>query len=179
VPRYKYNFGKCLKNNSLTPQVRNSVCHNACVIANGFMHCGTTIDQFLRWGLRSFVLSVVYSQSFSITHNCCLLRRDNLDWLSRATNWAKFTATASLGVIHKGHEKVGCLHTRCKCCNVMTDNTRLACNVNTLCWVRQSRELILPFLMSHTRCGVHFAHTQRSIRFVHASTRFFGRTPWT
>ena len=42
------------------------------------MHCGTTSDQFLR---------------------------DNLDWLSRATNWAKFTATASLGVIHKGHEK--------------------------------------------------------------------------
>ena len=32
-------------------------------------------------------------------------RRDNLEWLSRATNWAKFTATASLGVIHRGHEK--------------------------------------------------------------------------
>lgn len=59
-------------------QVRNSICHNACVISNGLMHCGTTIDQFLR---------------------------DNLDWLSRAANWAKFTATASLGVIHKGHEK--------------------------------------------------------------------------
>jgi 26S proteasome regulatory subunit N2 len=42
------------------------------------MHCGTTSDQFLR---------------------------DNLDWLAKATNWAKFTATASLGVIHKGHEK--------------------------------------------------------------------------
>jgi hypothetical protein len=24
-----------------------------------------------------------------------------LEWLARATNWAKFTATASLGVIHK------------------------------------------------------------------------------
>lgn len=58
--------------------VRNSVCHNATVIANGFMHCGTTSDQFLR---------------------------DNLDWLSRAVNWAKFSATASLGVIHKRHEK--------------------------------------------------------------------------
>ena len=42
------------------------------------MHSGTTTDTFLR---------------------------DNLDWLSRATNWAKFTATASLGVIHKGHEE--------------------------------------------------------------------------
>ncbi|XP_064455516.1 26S proteasome non-ATPase regulatory subunit 1-like [Ornithodoros turicata] len=58
--------------------VRNSVCHTATVIANSLMHSGTTSDQFLR---------------------------DNLDWLARATNWAKFTATASLGVIHKGHEK--------------------------------------------------------------------------
>ncbi|EEC12281.1 26S proteasome regulatory subunit rpn2, putative, partial [Ixodes scapularis] len=54
--------------------VRNSVCHTATVIANSLMHCGTTSDQFLR---------------------------DNLEWLARATNWAKFTATASLGVIHK------------------------------------------------------------------------------
>jgi 26S proteasome regulatory subunit N2 len=58
--------------------VRNSICHTATVICNSFMHCGTTSDQFLR---------------------------DNLDWLARATNWAKFTATSSLGVIHKGHEK--------------------------------------------------------------------------
>ncbi|XP_018493833.1 26S proteasome non-ATPase regulatory subunit 1 [Galendromus occidentalis] len=58
--------------------VRNSVCHTATVIANSLMHCGTTSDTFLR---------------------------DNLDWLARATNWAKFTAVSSLGVIHKGHEK--------------------------------------------------------------------------
>merc|ERR1719244_1261418 len=58
--------------------VRVSICHTATVIANGLMHSGTTHDQFLR---------------------------DNLDWLSRATNWAKMTATASLGVIHRGHEK--------------------------------------------------------------------------
>ncbi|XP_065208959.1 26S proteasome non-ATPase regulatory subunit 1 [Planococcus citri] len=57
--------------------IRVSVCHTATVIANGFMHAGTTSDQFLR---------------------------DNLEWLSRATNWAKLTATASLGVIHHGHE---------------------------------------------------------------------------
>jgi len=58
--------------------VRVSVCHTATVIANGLMHSGTTHDQFLR---------------------------DNLDWLSRATNWAKLSATATLGVIHRGHEK--------------------------------------------------------------------------
>jgi hypothetical protein len=31
--------------------------------------------------------------------------RDNLYWLSRATNWAKLSTTATLGVIHRGHEK--------------------------------------------------------------------------
>lgn len=29
------------------------------------------------------------------------------DWLSRATNWAKFSATAGLGVIHSGHLQQG------------------------------------------------------------------------
>lgn len=58
--------------------VRNSICHSATVIANGLMHYGTTSDTFLR---------------------------ENLEWLGRAVNWAKFTATASLGVIHHGHEK--------------------------------------------------------------------------
>ncbi len=32
---------------------------------------------------------------------CLTFCRENLEWLARATNWAKFTATASLGVIHK------------------------------------------------------------------------------
>lgn len=58
--------------------VRNSICHSGTVIANGLMHYGTTSDTFLR---------------------------ENLEWLGRAVNWAKFTATASLGVIHHGHEK--------------------------------------------------------------------------
>lgn len=58
--------------------IRNSVSHNATIISNAFMNCGTTSDIFLR---------------------------DNLEWLGRATNWAKFSATASLGVIHHGHEK--------------------------------------------------------------------------
>ena len=57
-------------------QVRNSVCHSAAIFANAIMHSGTTVDAFLR---------------------------ENLEWLSRATNWAKFSATAGLGVIHRGH----------------------------------------------------------------------------
>lgn len=32
----------------LQDAVRNSICHSATVIANGYMHCGTTSDQFLR-----------------------------------------------------------------------------------------------------------------------------------
>ncbi|XP_061936881.1 26S proteasome non-ATPase regulatory subunit 1 isoform X1 [Apis cerana] len=65
-----------LKNTKDT--IRVSICHTATVIANAYMHSGTTSDQFLR---------------------------DNLEWLARATNWAKLTATASLGVIHRGHEQ--------------------------------------------------------------------------
>ncbi|RVW78402.1 26S proteasome non-ATPase regulatory subunit 1-like A [Vitis vinifera] len=36
-----------------------------------------------------------------------LLKMEILDWLSRATNWAKFSATAGLGVIHRGHLQQG------------------------------------------------------------------------
>jgi 26S proteasome regulatory subunit N2 len=57
---------------------KNSITHNGTVIAHGLMQCGTTSDVFLR---------------------------KNLEWLAKAQNWAKFTATASLGVIHKGHIK--------------------------------------------------------------------------
>ncbi|KAJ1721546.1 proteasome regulatory particle base subunit [Coemansia erecta] len=59
---------------------RVSIAHNAVTFANAFMHAGTTVDNFLR---------------------------DNLEWLSRASSWAKFTATAALGVIHHGQIKHG------------------------------------------------------------------------
>jgi 26S proteasome regulatory subunit N2 len=56
------------------------VYHNAVTFQNAFMHAGTTSDAFLR---------------------------DNLDWLGYASNWSKFTATAALGVIHKGNFEQG------------------------------------------------------------------------
>jgi 26S proteasome regulatory subunit N2 len=62
--------------NSIDP--KNSITHNGTVMAHGLMQCGTTSDVFLR---------------------------KNLEWLAKATNWAKFAATASLGVIHKGNIK--------------------------------------------------------------------------
>lgn len=33
--------------------------------------------------------------------------RDNLEWMARANNWGKFTATTQLGVIHKGNIENG------------------------------------------------------------------------
>lgn len=63
--------------NTLKPLTEGrSVLHNATVVTHGYMHCGTTIDSFLR---------------------------DNLEWLGKANNWNKFTAVASIGVVHKGH----------------------------------------------------------------------------
>ncbi|KAL3681206.1 hypothetical protein R1sor_024162 [Riccia sorocarpa] len=70
-----------LKTIKQTVELRNCrVCHSATIYSNALMHAGTTVDTFLR---------------------------DNLDWLSRATNWAKFSATAGLGVIHRGHLQQG------------------------------------------------------------------------
>ena len=64
-----------LKNIKAGVEPRNGVCHAATVFSNAIMHCGTGVDTFLR---------------------------ENLDWLAKATNWAKFSATAGLGVIHRG-----------------------------------------------------------------------------
>jgi hypothetical protein len=54
--------------------------HTAVTFQNAFMHAGTTSDAF---------------------------QRDNLDWLGYASNWSNFTATAALGVIHKGNFEQG------------------------------------------------------------------------
>ena len=69
-----------LKNIRDSVEPRNLVCHNATVFANALMHSGTTKDSFLR---------------------------SNLEWLQKATHWARFSATAGIGVIHKGHLKAG------------------------------------------------------------------------
>jgi 26S proteasome regulatory subunit N2 len=55
---------------------RNSVLHNCAVVTHSYLNAGTTNDSFLR---------------------------DNLDWMRKASNWAKFSATSSLGVLHAGH----------------------------------------------------------------------------
>lgn len=55
---------------------RNSMFHNAVSFMNAFLHAGTADHSFLK---------------------------DNLEWLGKSSNWSKFTATAALGVIHKGN----------------------------------------------------------------------------
>jgi len=55
---------------------RNSIFHTAVTFCNAFMNQGTTNDKFFR---------------------------DNLEWLGKAVNWSKFSATAALGVIHRGN----------------------------------------------------------------------------
>jgi len=55
---------------------RNSILHHTSVMTHSYLYAGTTNDSFLR---------------------------DYLDWMKKASNWAKFSATASLGVVHAGH----------------------------------------------------------------------------
>lgn len=59
---------------------RNSIFHSAITFSNAYMHMGTTDDSFFR---------------------------KNLEWLNKACNWSKFSATAALGVIHKGNLSQG------------------------------------------------------------------------
>ncbi|GJW13463.1 26S proteasome non-ATPase regulatory subunit 1 homolog A-like protein [Tanacetum coccineum] len=69
-----------LKRTKESIETRDIIFHGATIYANALMHVGTTVDTFLR---------------------------ENMDWLSKATNWAKFGATTGLGVIHSGHLKQG------------------------------------------------------------------------
>jgi 26S proteasome regulatory subunit N2 len=69
-----------LKSTKEALDARSSIYHNAMTFGNAFMNAGTTSDKFLR---------------------------ENLDWLAKASNWSKFTATAALGVINKGNLKEG------------------------------------------------------------------------
>ncbi|KAK1229676.1 proteasome regulatory particle base subunit [Marasmius sp. AFHP31] len=69
-----------LKHTKDVLEPRSSIYHTALTLQNAFMHSGTTSDMFLR---------------------------ENLEWLGLATNWSKFSATAGLGVIHKGFFEQG------------------------------------------------------------------------
>ncbi|OAG37744.1 hypothetical protein AYO21_07987 [Fonsecaea monophora] len=59
-------------------EARYSIYHTAVTLCAGLMHAKTATDTFFR---------------------------NNLEWLGKATNWSKFTATAVFGVIHQGNIK--------------------------------------------------------------------------
>lgn len=80
--KLNFLFKNCKTDASIIQSIRtatenkSSVLHNACVISHAFTNAGTTNDEFLR---------------------------NNINWLGKAKNWAKFTAVGSMGVVHKGH----------------------------------------------------------------------------
>lgn len=57
---------------------KNSITHGSAVWANAMMNCSTTNDAFIN---------------------------NNLSWVAKATNWSRFTATSTLGLIHIGNQK--------------------------------------------------------------------------
>lgn len=61
-------------------EVRYSIYHSAVTFTNAFASCGTASMQFLR---------------------------DNRDYLVKANNWARFSTTAALGLIHRGNWATG------------------------------------------------------------------------
>jgi 26S proteasome regulatory subunit N2 len=69
-----------LKHTKESLEPRSSIYHTALSLQNAYMHSGTGSDIFLR---------------------------ENLEWLGKASNWSKFTATAALGSIHKGNLEKG------------------------------------------------------------------------
>lgn len=69
-----------LKNMMKAVEKGGSVSHLAVIIANSFFNSHTQNDSFLK---------------------------DNLEWCGKATNWARFTASASMGAIHMGNTTKG------------------------------------------------------------------------
>ena len=69
-----------MKNLMKAVEKGGSVPHLAVIIANSLFNSHTKNDAFLK---------------------------ENIEWCAKATNWARFAATASLGAIHMGNTKSG------------------------------------------------------------------------
>ncbi len=69
-----------MKNLVKSVEKSGSVCHLGVIIANSLFNSHTKNDSFLK---------------------------DNIEWCAKATNWARFTATSSLGAIHMGNISKG------------------------------------------------------------------------
>lgn len=69
-----------VKNMVKSVEKSGSVAHLAVVIANSLMNSHSSNDSFLK---------------------------ENMEWLGKSTNWARFTSAATLGVIHMGNIEKG------------------------------------------------------------------------
>eukprot|EP00977_Amphora_coffeiformis_P017717 scaffold5873_cov172-Amphora_coffeaeformis.AAC.14 len=70
----------------------------AAELAVSFLHKQSAADRHYMESIRK----ALEERSSSRTTNDSFLR-DYLDWMKKASNWAKFSATASLGVVHASH----------------------------------------------------------------------------
>jgi 26S proteasome regulatory subunit N2 len=69
-----------MKNLVKAVEKSGSVCHLGVIIANSLFNSHIKNDTFLK---------------------------ENIEWCTNATNWARFTATSSLGAIHMGNTTKG------------------------------------------------------------------------
>ncbi|GMQ09911.1 hypothetical protein CsSME_00053122 [Camellia sinensis var. sinensis] len=82
------------------------------ITANGIQLCGPVFKQNVaREAIQGWQwLDIRLSKDMGTSKHICGLLQIiviTVDWLGRATNWAKFSATAGLGVIHRGHLQQG------------------------------------------------------------------------
>ena len=78
MKKNNYTDIQIIKNIQQSIGNKNSMLHGATIVSNAMMNAFTTNDLFLK---------------------------DNMSWVARATNWSRFNATASLGIIHMGNKK--------------------------------------------------------------------------
>jgi len=78
LKKNNYTDIQIIKNIQQSIGNKNSMLHGATIVSNAMMNAFTTNDLFLK---------------------------DNMVWVSKATNWSRFNATASLGIIHMGNKK--------------------------------------------------------------------------
>ena len=78
MKKNNYTDIQIIKNIQQSIGNKNSMLHGATIVSNAMMNAFTTNDLFLK---------------------------DNMSWVARATNWSRFNANASLGIIHMGNKK--------------------------------------------------------------------------
>ena len=101
-PLIMSNLKKSLEERSSGFAGRNSILHNAAVCAHGYLNLGTTGDGFLRDNLE-WMKKASNWYDILICHSLYCVFLSDIQFLFFPHDRAKFSATASMGVIHAGH----------------------------------------------------------------------------